>query len=182
MVSGALVSERGCDSARSYGAAAAEKGEAVAEWFAAVGEAAVAAVSVEFEKSEHGSEGHLAQFPGMCLCGSQKGPIVDTYMDKPGYGRVYLCRLCTTRAARAFGLVKGEEMTRLEKAADELAQAEKEVADRQALIEKLTKSLADRDQKIQGQTSYIETLTSDVTQMRHLAGLVASTAKEMVAV
>jgi len=139
-------------------------------------------VSVEFSKQEPQSEGFLAQFPSMCLCGSQKGPIVDTYMDKPGYGRVYLCRLCGTRVARAFGLVKGDEMTRLQKAADELAQAEKEVSDRQRLIEKLTKSLADKDQKIQGQTSYIETLTADVTQMRHLAGLVASTAKEMVEV
>ena len=139
-------------------------------------------MSVEFAKSEHGSEGHLAQFPSMCLCGSQKGPMVDTYMDKPGYGRIYLCRLCATRAARAFGLVKGDEHTRLLEAADELAQAEKEVADRQGLIEKLTRSLADRDQKIQGQTAYIETLTNDVTQMRHLAGLVASTAKEMVEV
>src|SRR5215831_20063489 len=99
----------------------------------------------------------------MCVCGSQKGPIVDTYMDKPGYGRVYLCRLCTTRSARALGLVKGEEMERLQKAADELAQAEKEVTDRQALIEQLTRSLAERDQKIQGQQAYIETLTKDVT-------------------
>ena len=139
-------------------------------------------MSVEFSKQEPQSEGFLAQFPSMCLCGSQKGPIVDTYMDKPGYGRVYLCRLCGTRVARAFGLVKGDEMTRLQNAADELAQAEKEVSDRQKLIEKLTKSLADKDQKIQGQTSYIETLTADVTQMRHLAGLVASTAKEMVEV
>src|SRR5215471_8241027 len=137
-------------------------------------------MSMEFTKSEHGSEGHLAQFPSMCLCGSQKGPIVDTYMDKPGYGRVYLCRLCTTRAARALGLVKGAEMERLEKAADELAQAEKEVSERQALIEKLTKSLAEKEQKISGQQSYIETLSNDVTQMRHLAGLVASTAKEGV--
>ena len=139
-------------------------------------------MSVEFQKSEHGSEGHLAQFPSMCLCGSQKGPIVDTYMDKPGYGRIYLCRLCVTRAARAFGLIKGAEHERLEKAADELAQAELEIAERQALLEKLTKSLAERDQKITGQQAYIETLTSDVTQMRHLAGLVASTAREMVEV
>jgi len=139
-------------------------------------------VSVEFEKSEHGSEGHLAQFPSMCLCGSQKGPIVDTYMDKPGYGRVYLCRLCVTRAARAFGLVKGSEHERLLKAADELAQAEREISERQKLVDKLTRSLAEREQKIAGQLAYIETLTSDVTQMRHLAGLVASTAKEMVQV
>jgi len=139
-------------------------------------------MSVEFVKSEHGTEGHLAQFPGMCICGSQKGPIVDTYRDLPGYGRVYLCRMCTVRAARAFGLIKGDEHSRLERAADELAQAQEEITSRQELIEKLTRSLADREQKIQGQSSYIETLTKDVTQMRHLAGLVASTAREMVEV
>jgi hypothetical protein len=139
-------------------------------------------VTIEFVKSEHGSEGHLAQFPSMCLCGSQRGPIVDTFMDKPGYGRVYLCRLCTSRAARALGLIKGDEHTRLFNVADELEQAGKEISDRQKLIEKLTKSLAEKEQKISGQQSYIETLTSDVTQMRHLAGLVASTAKEMVEV
>jgi hypothetical protein len=139
-------------------------------------------MSVEFTKSEHGSEGHLAQFPSMCLCGSQKGPIVDTYLDLPGYGRVYLCRMCTTRAARAFGLVKGDEHTRLTNVADELAQAGREIDERQKLLEKFTRSLAEKDQKISGQQAYIETLTADVTQMRHLAGLVATTAKEMVEV
>jgi hypothetical protein len=139
-------------------------------------------MSVEFTKSEHGSEGHLAQFPSMCLCGSQKGPIVDTYLDLPGYGRVYLCRMCTTRAARAFGLVKGDEHTKLINVADELAQAGREIDERQKLLEKFTRSLAEKDQKISGQQAYIETLTADVTQMRHLAGLVATTAKEMVEV
>jgi hypothetical protein len=139
-------------------------------------------MSLEFVKQEPGTEGFLAQFPSMCLCGSQKGPILDTFLDKPGYGRIYLCRLCATRAARAFGLVKGDEHTKLMNVADELAQAGREVDERQKLIEKLTRSLADKEQKIQGQQSYIETLSSDVTQMRHLAGLVASTAKEMVEV
>jgi hypothetical protein len=139
-------------------------------------------MSVEFTKSEHGSEGHLAQFPSMCICGSQKGPIVDTYLDLPGYGRVYLCRMCTTRAARAFGLVKGDEHTKLINVADELAQAGREIDERQKLLEKFTRSLAEKDQKISGQQAYIETLSADVTQMRHLAGLVATTAREMVEV
>ena len=139
-------------------------------------------MSVEFTKSDHGSEGHLSQFPGQCLCGSQKGTIVDTYLDLPGYGRVYLCRLCTSRAARALGLIKGDEHTRLANVAEELEQAAKEISDRQRLIERLTKSNADKEQKITGQQAYIETLSNDITQMRHLAGLVATSAKEMVAV
>jgi hypothetical protein len=139
-------------------------------------------MAVEFEKSEHGAVGHLAQFPAMCICGSQKGPTLDSFLDLPGYGRVYLCRLCVTRAARAFGLVKGAEQTRLLEAADELAQSASLLEESQALTERLTRSLAERDQKIAGQLVYIETLTNDISQMRHLAGTVAATAKEMVAV
>ena len=86
------------------------------------------------------------------------------------------------RAARALGLVKGEEMERLTHAAEQLAQAETEIADRQSLLEKLTKSLAERDQKIQGQQAYIETLSADVTQMRHLAALAAAPLKDLVGV
>jgi septal ring factor EnvC (AmiA/AmiB activator) len=139
-------------------------------------------VSVEFTRQEPGGEGFLAQFPSLCICGSQKGPIVDTFLDKPGYGRIYLCRVCVGRAARALGLVKGEEMERLTHAAEQLAQAEREIGERQDLLEKLTKSLAERDQKIQGQQAYIETLSADVTQMRHLAALAAAPLKDLVGV
>jgi len=139
-------------------------------------------VSVEFTRQEPGGEGFLAQFPSLCICGSQKGPMVDTFHDKPGYGRIYLCRVCVGRAARALGLVKGEEMERLTHAAESLAQAETEIADRQSLLEKLTKSLAERDQKIQGQQAYIETLTADVTQQKHLMALAMAPLKEGVQV
>ena len=139
-------------------------------------------MSVEFTRQEPGGEGFLAQFPSLCICGSQKGPMVDTFLDKPGYGRIYLCRVCTGRAARALGLVKGEEMERLTHAAEQLAQAETEIADRQSLLEKLTKSLAERDQKIQGQQAYIETLTADVTQQKHLMALAMAPLKEGVQV
>ena len=138
-------------------------------------------MSVEFEKQESG-DGLLAQFPSMCVCGSQKPPIVDTFMDKPGYGRVYLCRLCTTRAARTLGLVKGDEHTRLANVQDLLTQAESEVSERDRLIEKMTKTGAERDQTIANQRGYIDTLQAEISQMRHLASLVATNAREMVEV
>ena len=138
-------------------------------------------MSIEFEKQESGIE-LLAQFPGMCLCGSQRPPMVDTYMDKPGYGRVYLCRLCTTRAARALGLVKGDEHTRLGNIQDLLTQAESEVGERDRLIEKMTRTGAERDQTIANQRGYIDTLQAEISQMRHLASLVATNAREMVEV
>ena len=46
-------------------------------------------------------------FPAMCLCGSQKAPLVDTHLVKDAYGHVYLCRLCITRSARALGIDQG---------------------------------------------------------------------------
>lgn len=139
-------------------------------------------MSIEFEKQDAGAESLLAQFPSMCLCGSQKPPLVDTYMDKPGYGRVYLCRLCTQRAARALGLVKGDEHTRLGDVQDLLDQAEREIDERDRLIEKMTASAAAKDQSIAGMKGYIETLTNEISQMRHLASLVATNVKEMVEV
>jgi hypothetical protein len=138
-------------------------------------------MSVEFVKQEAG-EGFLAQFPQMCVCGSQKGPTVDTAMDLPGYGRVYLCRMCTTRAARALGLVKGDEHTRLEQAADGLAQARAEIDQRDALIKRMTKTGAERDGQVASLRGYIETLQAEISQMRHLASLVATNAREMVEV
>jgi len=138
-------------------------------------------VSIEFEKQESGME-LLAQFPQMCVCGSQKPPVVDTYMDKPGYGRGYLCRMCTTRAARALGLVKGDEHTRLANIQDLLAQAQVDVTERDRLIEKMPKTGAERDQTIANQRGYIETLQAEISQMRHLASLVATNAREMVEV
>ncbi len=46
-------------------------------------------------------EGAL-QRPGACVCGSQRRPVVDTHIEN-ALGRVYLCELCVTRAARAHG-------------------------------------------------------------------------------
>lgn len=126
------------------------------------------------------------QFPSMCICGAQNGPLVDTFIDKRGYGgtveggRIYLCRLCVTRAGRALGMVKGQEMTRLQNAADELAEAEKQVAERQLRVEQLTTANADREAKITSLQQYIETLQADITHFKAFRDRVAADAKDMV--
>lgn len=48
-------------------------------------------------------DGPLMQ-PGMCVCGSQRLPMVDTTIDKPS-GRVYLCPTCVSQAAVLHGYV-----------------------------------------------------------------------------
>lgn len=139
-------------------------------------------------KLDPGQDGYLAQWPARCVCGAQQGPMVDTGIDSVGYGnrvadpgRIYLCRLCVTRAGRALGLVKGEEMTRLQDAADGLAQAAKEIEERQQMIKTLTESAGEREAKLNTQREYIESLQAELTQQKHFANTIAATAKEMVA-
>lgn len=144
--------------------------------------------ALEFMKLEPGVEGYLAQWPSRCICGAQSGPMVDTGIDSVGYGnratqagRVYLCRRCVTRAGRALGLVKGDEMDKLQNSADELAQAAKEVAERQTMIDSLTRSAGEREAKMNTQREYIETLQAELTQQKHYANTIAATAREMMA-
>lgn len=120
-------------------------------------------------------------FPAMCICGSQKGPLVDTAIEKRDYGHIYLCRMCVTRSARALGMVKGDEMVRLQNAADELDQATKEIESRDALLKTMTETAADRDRRIAAQDEYIDTLRAKEAERRHLAELIASNARELTA-
>lgn len=43
--------------------------------------------------------------PGACFtCRSHRGPFIDTQIDKPIQGRIYLCVLCVKEMARMFGM------------------------------------------------------------------------------
>lgn len=80
---------------------------------------------------------HAAFVPQMCVaCGGQNGPHTDTHRELHGYGRVYICRMCVTRAARAHGMVKGKRMNELEDAARLLDAARAAQSEQhQALVE-----------------------------------------------
>jgi hypothetical protein len=66
--------------------------------------------------------------PQACVvCTSQKGPTVDTGVERWGE-RLYVCRTCATRVARAYGFVKGPKLDELMAAADGLLEKEREVA------------------------------------------------------
>ena len=120
-------------------------------------------------------------FPAMCVCGSQKPPLVETHLIKDAYGHVYLCRMCVTRSARALGLIKGAEHERLEQAADELLQAEREIAERQGIVDRVTSSLGQAEGKIVTLQAYIETLQGDLALHKASWEQVFGTAKERVA-
>lgn len=124
-------------------------------------------------------------WPAMCICGAQKGPLVDTMIEKPGYGgridpgRIYLCRLCVTRSARVLGLVKGDEMTRLQDAADELAQQQREATERQEIIDRMTRTAGEREQKLQALEAYIEQLQGELALRKAQANQILAQAKEL---
>lgn len=144
----------------------------------------------EFTKLDPGDIGYLVDWPQKCICGSQKGPMIATgitYRVAPGIGaetagHIYLCRLCVTRAARGFGMVKGDEYERLQNAADELAEASRQVADRDAIIAKQNATNAEQAAKIRTQQEYIESLQGEKRLMVTLAGQLQTTAKELAGV
>jgi len=122
-------------------------------------------------------------FPAMCLCGSQKAPLVDTHLVKDAYGHVYVCLQCTKRLARALGIAKGAEMDRLEHAADQLAHAEKEVSERQEIIDRMTTIAGKREEKLSALEGYIEQLTGEIALHRQQMGQVhAISSMDMAAV
>ena len=120
-------------------------------------------------------------FPAMCVCGSQKAPLVDTHLVKDAYGHIYLCRMCVTRAARALGVIKGAEHERLEHAADELAQAAREIETRQAQVDELTRTNGEREAKIVQLRAEVERRDAELLTFRAFANETAARAKDVVA-
>ena len=62
---------------------------------------------------------HPVFAPSACLCGSADGPLIDTRMEKPAVGRVYLCHRCVHTAERALGGFDPRQRAKLEKKLDE---------------------------------------------------------------
>lgn len=125
-------------------------------------------------------------FPSMCItCGGQNGPLVDTAVNKPvGVGgdfRVYLCRRCTAQAARTLGMIKGDEHLRLQNAADELAQAEREIATRQEQVDTLTRTNGEREEKIGQLQAQIERQQAEITHFRATINAGIASMKDAVA-
>jgi hypothetical protein len=82
-------------------------------------------------------------WPCMCvLCGSQKGPIADTAVERNGE-RMYVCKRCVMTLARTFGFVKGEKLEELSRAVDELAARDQQIQAHADRIDALSGQLAE---------------------------------------
>lgn len=52
-------------------------------------------------------------FPAACVCGSQDGPLIDTFIERYEM-RVYVCLRCVERMTRVMGGLVAEERAELE--------------------------------------------------------------------
>lgn len=123
---------------------------------------------------------HPAVYPNACfLCGSGKGPMVDTHVEKPlagGDQHVYVCRLCVTRAARVFGLVKGEKMDELLAASERLEEKDREL---EALLTEanglrqaaagLRATAAEQKAQLQHQAGVLQNVRHQAAELERLA-------------
>lgn len=87
-------------------------------------------------------------FPQACFCGSQTGPLVDTFVTTAG-ARLYVCSLCATRITRALGLSKGKRMSELLNSGALLDEMRVTLADREKLIEEQLAELAARARRVE---------------------------------
>jgi hypothetical protein len=110
-------------------------------------------------------------FPHTCVCGNQKGPFLDTFIEN-GVGRVYWCKSCARRAARQFGFAPGKKLDELQDASAELERKAVEIG---GLLEQITglqlecgterrtvKELRERVQAAEGRLQSIEHLAANV--------------------
>ena len=82
-------------------------------------------------------------FPWACVgCMSQKGPMIDTHRELPGYGHVFVCVRCAKTAARLLGFAKGDKLDELSQAADAVHERELEIG---SLREQLVALGSERD-------------------------------------
>ena len=76
---------------------------------------------------------HPLIFPFACVCGNQRGPILDTHYEIAG-SRIYLCQRCVKSGARILGFSSGERLDELEAASESVLEKERENA---GLLEQL---------------------------------------------
>lgn len=84
--------------------------------------------------------------PQACICGSIKGPFVDTFYERWGE-HIYLCVACLKRAAVAAGLGDGAKMDELSHAHDTLAAKDAELDAARAAVEELRATVGAHQRK-----------------------------------
>jgi hypothetical protein len=99
------------------------------------------------------------------------GPFVDTHMELPGYGRVYLSLNAIEWGMRAFGITKGKRHTQLlaaDKKLDELKQEADDAVSRADALDSALKhsqgelaTTTERLERAYGRIAQLETRLAD---------------------
>ena len=122
---------------------------------------------------------HPQIFPSQCLCGSQKGPILDTFIEKHG-DRIYICRLCAQAIARKYGFADGAELDKLMGARELLDQAEREAAEKDRLMLNYQGSIHQLEAKLKEAEEERDHALGEVKQYRHIARAIERQSHELV--
>lgn len=97
-----------------------------------------------------------SQWPSCCItCGSQRGPLADTGVERNGE-RIYACKRCVMTFARVFGFVKGEKMEELSRAVDELAARDRQIAAHEDALVKLRTQFSEACQRGEALSTLLE--------------------------
>lgn len=109
---------------------------------------------------------HPALFPQACVaCLSQKGPLVDTHAERPGFGHIYICDSCAKSIARIRGYAPGAKLDELEAASRAVTAARRELILKSEKIDSLTARLHDAGVEKAQDIEQIEFLVGRVQQL-----------------
>ena len=117
---------------------------------------------------------HPLIFPFACVCGNQRGPILDTHYEIAG-SRIYLCQRCVKSGARILGFSSGERLDELEAASESVVEKDRENA---GLLEQLgeyvlqvqardghIRDLKDSNEQLAARVSQLETSLRQSNEM-----------------
>lgn len=105
-------------------------------------------------------------FPQMCVgCSSQKGPLLDTHRDLPGFGHVYVCAECVKTGARLMGFSEGKKQDSLQNALREAAEARAAIEHHSERINELERFLAESGRREEELQDLLHTANQRVKQL-----------------
>lgn len=120
--------------------------------------------------------------PSFCVyCHGSQNLLVSP-VEIPGFGYVLSCETCDRAKARIRGFAKGKRMEQLVNADTRLSEMEKELAERDATIQRQIEQAADHKRQVAQLQDIIEGYRGRERQQEHLAGILAETAKQMTEV
>lgn len=121
--------------------------------------------------------------PHSCVgCRGVQGPMVDTMIVHPQYGRIYICTGCVKRAARILGFAKGTRLEELSQAAAALGQRDKAIEEMTLLRDRAEAEKAAAEKMLQDTSDELGLAYGRIKQLEERIAGEARAALELVGV